>query len=104
MKALVYHGSKDVRVESVYSKDPVIQTPDDIIVQVTATAICGSDLHLFRGKVPGFKAGDVLGHEFMGEVVETSTAGGRRRRGGAKRSLGTATGRGRPFHAGRQPA
>ncbi|RZL86046.1 MAG: glutathione-dependent formaldehyde dehydrogenase [Variovorax sp.] len=68
MKALVYHGSKDVRVET--AKDPVLQEADDIILLVTATAICGSDLHLYRGKVPGLKSGDILGHEFMGEVVE----------------------------------
>ena len=67
MKALVYHGSKDVRVDTV--KDPVIQEPDDIILRVSATAICGSDLHLYRGKVPTLRAGDILGHEFMGEVV-----------------------------------
>ena len=68
MKALVYHGSKDVRVDTV--KDPVLQEPDDVILRVTATAICGSDLHLYRGKVPTLLAGDILGHEFMGEVVE----------------------------------
>jgi threonine dehydrogenase-like Zn-dependent dehydrogenase len=53
MKALVYHGSKDVRVESV--RDPELQAPDDIILRITATAICGSDLHLYRGKVPQLK-------------------------------------------------
>ncbi len=69
MKALVYHGTKDVRVETV--NEPEIQDPQDIILRVTATAICGSDLHLFRGKVPGIKEGDILGHEFMGIVEET---------------------------------
>jgi threonine dehydrogenase-like Zn-dependent dehydrogenase len=69
MKALVYHGSKDVRVDNV--ADPGLVEADDIILKVTATAICGSDLHLFRGKVPGMKSGDIMGHEFMGEVVET---------------------------------
>ncbi|WP_148716537.1 zinc-dependent alcohol dehydrogenase [Chitinolyticbacter meiyuanensis] len=68
MKALTYHGPLDVRVEHV--PDPVLDARDDIIVRVTATAICGSDLHLFRGKVPGLHAGDVLGHEFMGIVEE----------------------------------
>lgn len=68
MKALVYHGAHDVRVETV--ADPVIQAPDDIILRITATAICGSDLHLYRGKVPGMKTGDILGHEFMGVVEE----------------------------------
>jgi threonine dehydrogenase-like Zn-dependent dehydrogenase len=49
MRALAYHGARDVRVESV--PDPVIQEPDDVILRVTATAICGSDLHLYRGKI-----------------------------------------------------
>ncbi|MCC2655675.1 MAG: Alcohol dehydrogenase GroES domain protein [Panacagrimonas sp.] len=68
MKALVYHGTRDVRVEQ--APDPVMTQPDDIILRVTATAICGSDLHLYRGKVPGLKSGDVLGHEFMGIVED----------------------------------
>ena len=59
MKALTYHGSKDVRVENV--PDPVLIEDDDIILRVTATAICGSDLHLYRGKVPGLRGGDILG-------------------------------------------
>lgn len=69
MKALAYHGSKDVRIDNV--PDPVLEAPDDILLRVTATAICGSDLHLYRGKVPGMKDGDILGHEFMGIVEET---------------------------------
>jgi threonine dehydrogenase-like Zn-dependent dehydrogenase len=69
MKALTYQGTRDVRVESV--PDPEIMEPDDILLRVTATAICGSDLHLYRGKVPGLKDGDILGHEFMGIVEET---------------------------------
>ncbi|KAF3996317.1 zinc-dependent alcohol dehydrogenase [Glaciimonas immobilis] len=68
MRALVYHFSNDVKVDTV--PDPVLQEPDDIILKVTATAICGSDLHLYRGKVPGMKEGDILGHEFMGIVVD----------------------------------
>ena len=68
MKALTYHGAKDVRVETV--ADPTIETDDDIILRVTATAICGSDLHIYRGKMPAMKDGDILGHEFMG-IVET---------------------------------
>lgn len=72
MKALTYHGAHDVRVENV--PDPVLLNDDDIILRVTATAICGSDLHLYRGKVPGLKDGDILGHEFMG-VVEEAGAG-----------------------------
>ena len=51
MKALTYQGAKDVRVETV--PDPVIEQSDDIILRVTATAICGSDLHIYRGKIPG---------------------------------------------------
>jgi len=71
MKALTYHGSKDVRVETV--PDPVLYADDDIILRVTATAICGSDLHIFRGKIPAMKSGDILGHEFMGIVEEAGS-------------------------------
>lgn len=72
MRALTYHGSKDVRVDNV--PDPVIQEQDDIILKVTATAICGSDLHLYRGKIPQTKHGDIFGHEFMGIVEEKGSA------------------------------
>lgn len=68
MRALTYHGARDVRVESV--PDPIIQAPDDVILRVTATAICGSDLHLYRGKMPATQEGDIFGHEFMGVVEE----------------------------------
>jgi threonine dehydrogenase-like Zn-dependent dehydrogenase len=68
MRALCWHGKNDVRVETV--PDPIVEDPKDAIVQVTTCAICGSDLHLHNGFMPGMKAGDVLGHEFMGEVVE----------------------------------
>ncbi len=68
MKALTYHGKKDVRVEEV--PDPALVERDDIILRVTATAICGSDLHLYRGKIPELHHGDILGHEFMGIVEE----------------------------------
>ncbi len=68
MRALTYHGTRDVRVESV--PDPIIQEPDDVILRVTATAICGSDLHLYRGKIPATEHGDIFGHEFMGMVEE----------------------------------
>jgi threonine dehydrogenase-like Zn-dependent dehydrogenase len=68
MKALTYHGTRDLRVQT--HPDPVLQKSDDIVLRVTATAICGSDLHLYRGKVPGLKEGDILGHEFMGIVEE----------------------------------
>jgi len=68
MRALVWHGTNDVRVERV--PDPTILNPRDAIVKVTTTAICGSDLHLLNGYIPAMQAGDILGHEFMGEVVE----------------------------------
>lgn len=71
MQALTYHGSHDVRVEQV--PDPLIEQPDDIILRVTATAICGSDLHLYRGKIPQVKDGDIFGHEFMGVVEEVGS-------------------------------
>ena len=68
MKALCWHGKKDIRYDTV--ADPKIEEPRDAIVKVTSCAICGSDLHLFDGFMPGMKYGDILGHEFMGEVVE----------------------------------
>jgi threonine dehydrogenase-like Zn-dependent dehydrogenase len=68
MKATCWMGRKDVEVMDV--PDPVILNRQDCIVRVTSTAICGSDLHLYNGLVPTMKKGDVLGHEFMGEVVE----------------------------------
>ena len=68
MKALTYQGAKDVRVENV--PDPVLLAQDDVLLRVTATAICGSDLHIYRGKIPGTKDGDILGHEFMGIVED----------------------------------
>lgn len=69
MRALTYHGAQDVRVDNV--PDPAIQDEDDIILRVTATAICGSDLHLYHGKIPQTEPGDIFGHEFMGVVEET---------------------------------
>ena len=72
MQALTYHGSNDVRVETV--ADPVLINSDDLILRVTATAICGSDLHIYRGKFPGMETGDILGHEFMGVVEEVGSA------------------------------
>src|SRR5882757_968466 len=68
MKALTWHGKGDMRCESV--PDPRIEHPRDAIIKVTACAICGSDLHIFDGVIPGMERGDVLGHETMGEVVE----------------------------------
>ena len=68
MKALCWHGKKDIRYDTV--PDPKIEDARDAIVKVTSCAICGSDLHLFDGFMPGMEAGDIVGHEFMGEVVE----------------------------------
>ncbi len=72
MRALTWHNKNDVRVDT--HPDPVLVNPRDIILKVTSTAICGSDLHLFDGVIPGMVAGDILGHEFMGEVVEVGSA------------------------------
>ena len=72
MKANVWHGKNDMRVENV--PDPQIINPRDAIVKISSTAICGSDLHLYDGYVPAMEAGDILGHEFMGEVVEVGPA------------------------------
>ena len=71
MRALTWHGRHDVRVDSV--PDPEIVNPRDAILKVTSTAICGSDLHLYDGYIPTMRAGDILGHEFMGEVVEVGS-------------------------------
>ncbi|QNI08936.1 glutathione-dependent formaldehyde dehydrogenase [Mycobacterium kubicae] len=72
MKANVYTGRNSVEVQTV--PDPTILNDRDAIVRVTSTAICGSDLHLYDGYIPTVKHGDVLGHEFMGEVVEVGKA------------------------------
>jgi threonine dehydrogenase-like Zn-dependent dehydrogenase len=72
MRALTWHGNSDVRVDT--HPDPEILNPRDAILRITSTAICGSDLHLYDGVIPGMKSGDILGHEFMGEVVETGPA------------------------------
>ncbi|HNR13223.1 MAG TPA: zinc-dependent alcohol dehydrogenase [Thermodesulfobacteriota bacterium] len=69
MKAVCWMGKNDVQVKNV--PDPQILDQRDIIVRITSTAICGSDLHLVDGFVPTMESGDILGHEFMGEVVET---------------------------------
>jgi threonine dehydrogenase-like Zn-dependent dehydrogenase len=68
MRANCWHGTKNVRVDTV--PDPTIINPRDAIVKITSTAVCGSDVHLYNGFIPSMKSGDVLGHEFMGEVVE----------------------------------
>jgi threonine dehydrogenase-like Zn-dependent dehydrogenase len=69
MKANCWYGKQDVRVEQV--PDPRILNRRDAIVKITSTAICGSDLHLYNGFIPTMKKGDIMGHEFMGEIVET---------------------------------
>jgi threonine dehydrogenase-like Zn-dependent dehydrogenase len=71
MRANRWYGKNDLRVEEV--PDPTIEDSRDAVVRVTLTAICGSDLHLYDGYVPTMKEGDILGHEFMGEVVEVGS-------------------------------
>ena len=68
MKAICWYDKNDVQVEHV--PDPTLLNPRDAVIKITCTAICGSDLHLYNGLIPTMKAGDILGHEFMGEVVE----------------------------------
>jgi S-(hydroxymethyl)glutathione dehydrogenase / alcohol dehydrogenase len=68
VKALVYHGPKNVRIDD--KPKPSIKDSEDIILKVTKTALCGSDLHLYHGNVVGMKPGQTLGHEFMGVVEE----------------------------------
>lgn len=68
MKALCWHGKNDIRYETV--PDPKIEHPRDAIINVSSCAICGSDLHLFHHFIPAMESGDVVGHEFMGEVME----------------------------------
>ena len=72
MQALTWHGKHDVRVEDV--PRPELANPRDAIIEITATAICGSDLHLYNDNVPSMQEGDILGHEPMGEVVEVGEA------------------------------
>jgi threonine dehydrogenase-like Zn-dependent dehydrogenase len=68
MKAVTWQGVRSMKVNTV--ADPKILSPGDVILKITATAICGSDLHLYGGFIPGMEKGDIMGHEFMGEVVE----------------------------------
>jgi len=68
MRAVCWEGKERIQVETL--PDPVILNPRDAIIKVTTTAICGSDLHIYDGYIPTMQKGDVLGHEFMGEVVE----------------------------------
>ncbi|HVM47896.1 MAG TPA: zinc-dependent alcohol dehydrogenase [Candidatus Acidoferrum sp.] len=71
MKANCWYGKHDMRVEEV--PDPEILNPHDAIVKITSTAICGSDLHMYDGFIPAMEKGDIVGHEFMGEVVEVGS-------------------------------
>jgi threonine dehydrogenase-like Zn-dependent dehydrogenase len=71
MKAVCWYGANDVRVETV--PDPKILNPRDAIIKITSTAICGSDLHIYDGYIPTMEKGDIIGHEFMGEVVEVGS-------------------------------
>ncbi len=71
MRANCWYGKQDLRVENV--PDPKILNRRDVILKVSSTAICGSDLHIYNGLIPTMKAGDILGHEFMGEVVEVGS-------------------------------
>src|ERR1700759_190969 len=72
MKALCWHGTNDIRCDNV--PDPKIEDGRDVIIKVTSCAICGSDLHVTDGLMPTMKSGDILGHEFMGEVIETGSS------------------------------
>src|SRR5213596_3522573 len=79
MKALTWCGKHDVKVSE--TPNPKILNPRDAIVKITSTAICGSDLHLYDGYIPTMRRGDILGHEFMGEVVEVGPGVGNLRPG-----------------------
>ncbi|WP_434041817.1 MULTISPECIES: zinc-dependent alcohol dehydrogenase [Sorangium] len=79
MRAICWNGVNDVVAESV--PEPRILSPQDAIVRVSLSSVCGSDLHLLHGYVPTMKAGDILGHEFLGEVVETGADVKKVRRG-----------------------
>ena len=79
MRALCWHGKNDIRCDNV--PDPTIEDARDVIIKVSSCAICGSDLHLMDGQMPTMESGDVLGHEFMGEVVEVGSPGHRLKKG-----------------------
>jgi len=71
MKAVCWHGANDVRVETV--PDPKILNPRDAILKITSATICGSDLHIYDGYIPMMQPGDIIGHEFMGEIVDVGS-------------------------------
>jgi threonine dehydrogenase-like Zn-dependent dehydrogenase len=68
MKAVVFHGVGDIRVDNV--PEPKIEQPTDAIIRLSASAICGTDLHMVRGSLPGMKSGTILGHEGVGVIEE----------------------------------
>src|SRR5215218_7755910 len=72
MKALVWHGKRDVRLDEV--PDPKVEEPSDVVIKVTSSGLCGSDLHLYEVLTPFMTTGDVLGHEPMGVVEEVGSA------------------------------
>ena len=71
MRAVTWHGKRDVRVDNV--PDPTIQDPTDAIIEVTSTNICGSDLHMYEGRT-NMEPGRILGHENLGEVIAVGAA------------------------------
>ncbi|MDO9474307.1 MAG: zinc-dependent alcohol dehydrogenase [Caulobacter sp.] len=98
MRALTWHGKHDVRMDTV--PDPKIVNPRDAIIRITSTAICGSDLHLYDSYIPTMHKGDILGHEFMGEVVETGP--GSTLRKGQRVVVPFVIACGQCFHCGKQ--
>jgi threonine dehydrogenase-like Zn-dependent dehydrogenase len=72
MKAVVFHGVGDIRLDTV--PEPKIEEPTDAIVRLTASAICGTDLHMVRGTMPGMEPGTILGHEGVGVIEEVGSS------------------------------
>lgn len=99
MRALCWNGTNDLRVEQV--PDPGIVNPDDAIVRVRMSSVCGSDLHLLGGYVPSMQPGDIIGHEFLGEIVETGRDVKNLRRGDRVIAI-SIIGCGECFHCKRQ--
>src|SRR2546427_9045312 len=89
MKAVCWEGKKNVQVHEV--PDPKILNPRDAVIRITTTAICGSDLHLYNGYIPTMEKGDILGHEFMGVVVETGSECQNLKRADAKNGTNACT-------------
>lgn len=99
MKAACWHGAHDMRVET--APDPKILNPRDAILKVIATTICGSDLHIYDGYIPTMKPGGIIGHEFMGEVVEVGNAV-QKLKAGARVVVSSIIGCGQCFHCQQQ--